>query len=452
MSSITIMSMDYNAASGLSEACGEGARDKIIERRNTIMELVFSRKDMSKAMQAVNRAVGKSAAMPVLANVLISAARDPLWDISGNASDGNGSIYVAATDLEMGIRTRIPGCAVDDGAITLPAQTFASVISALTAEDVKLITSKDRARIRSEKGEYKIVGMSADQFPSLMGEPDQGAQLELTDRSPKEKIHFLSLNSDALGWMIRKTSYAAASDDARLFLNGVHLSTRNDGAEQNGTLIRMAASDGTRLAIASVTSAESLEKDTDAIIPIRAVNQLEKLTAASDVVKMAIQENRIVFDMDDSRVGPRVRGGCDDLGTALVSRLLEGEYPDYEQVIPDQSEITLKVDTGHFLSVARRIAQVADPKLPCVRLEIRETKLKVSASSTYVGDGCEEMDIDHEGSDVGIAINVRYLIDALRAIDTQETLIGINGEAVPMVIKPSQGDHLCVLMPVCLST
>ncbi len=216
-------------------------------------------------------------------------------------------------------------------------------------------------------------------------------------------------------------------------------------------MLRMAATDGTRLAVASTIMDVAIaysptarkEKEIEAIIPFKAVMELEKLSVSSDVMKIGIQENRMVFDAGD---------------TALISTLLEGQYPDYQKIIPDGSLINLKVDTGDLITVVRRISQVSNPKLPCVKLEIEGNRMKVSADNHYVGDGCEEMAVEKEGNDIGITVNVRYLTDALRAIDTQETLIGINGDVKPIVIRPSlhsvrgqasgNGDHLCVLMPV----
>ena len=409
------------------------------------MELVFSRSDMSKAMKMVGRAAGKSTALPVLSNVLISAAQDPLWNVSESSRNERG-IWLAATDLETGIRTRIPGQIIEGGAMGLPARTFARVISALSEDEVKLVTSDGKVRIRCHNGEFKIAGTSADEFPSLMGELNHGVQLELTEGAKDEKeTHFLSLDSDALGWMVRKTSFAASRDDARYFLNGVHLCLKSEG---DGTLVRTAATDGTRLAVAGMMIENPLEKDlgspsarkkkeeVEAIIPNKAVRELERLTRSSDEMKIGLQESRIVFDAGD---------------TILVSKLLEGEYPNYQKVIPDGSGINLKADTGHLLAVIKRISQVSDPKLPCVKLEIAGNRMKVSASSANVGDGCEEMDVEKQGDDIEIAVNVRYLMDALRAIDTQETLIGIDSEVKPIVIRPSLGDHLCVLMPVRIS-
>ena len=416
------------------------------------MELVFSRSDMAVAMKRASRATGRSSGLPVLSNVLI-ATHDPLWSASDSSQNNGNSIYLAATDLEMGVRMKIPGQVIQEGAITLPVKTFASFINALSEDDVKLISTNGRAKMCSEKGQFSITGASADQFPSLIGQVSQDAQMELTEQPKDEKeTHFLSLAPDALKWMIRKVSFAASRDDGRYFLNGVHFSL---SPAEDKTLLRMAATDGTRLAVASMVM-EDLgspsarkekegEKEVEAIIPNKAVRELEKLAVSADAMKIGLQDNRMVFDAGD---------------TALVSKLVEGEYPNYQQVIPENSVINLKADTGELITVIRRISQVSNPKLPCLKLEISGNRMKVSAESPYVGDGSEEMDIDKEGDDVGIAVNVRYLMDALRAVDTQETLVDIDSELKPIVIRPSfrsdqgqaSGEHLCVLMPVRLST
>jgi len=422
------------------------------------MELVFSRKDMDRAMKMVSRVAGKPAILPVLSHVLISAGRDRSsrmrgWDMSEGLNGDR--IYVAATDLEMSIRTGIPGQIMEGGAIAIPARTFASVINALVEEEVKLIASGDKARICCDKGEFKMVGMSVHEFPSLIAGTDGDMQLELAaGTEEKQETHLFSLSADALGWMIRKTAFAASKDNARYFLNGVHLSLKPGGGV---ILARMAATDGARLAVASVTVEEEvLEREVEAIITSKAVRELERLSTSSDVVGIGLQESRMVFDAGD---------------TVLASTLIEGQYPDYQKAIPDGSRINLKADTGHLLAVIRRISQVSDPRMPCVKLEMTDARLKVSANSVHVGDGCEEMDLgspsarkkketdvgspsarkEKDGDNIVIAVNARYLMDALQAIDTQETLMGIDSEVKPMVIRPSLGNHLCVLMPVRLA-
>ncbi len=398
------------------------------------MDIVFSRRDMDRALRIVVRTAGRSSGLPVLASVLISAVQDPLWDILGATEDGDESIYLAATDLEVGIRIRIPGRVIENGVIAIPAKEFASVISALSQDDVKLTTSGDKARIRCGKGEFGMTGIPAEEFPSLMGRLSHNAQPELIGQpEDKKDIHFLSIEPGVLGTMLRRTSYAASSDERRPFLNGVYLSMRSNGSQDSGIEVQMAATDGVRLAVASATIEGTPGRDTGVIIPSRSVNQLEKLMDRSDAVEVGFQENRMLFCMGD---------------TVLVSALLEGEYPDYSRVIPAESRMCLKVDTSHLLSALKRMAQVADPKLPCVRLEAKGTRLKVSASSAQVGEGSEEMDVEKDGDDIQVALNARYLVEVLNAIDSQETLLWIDSEVKPIVVKPASGEYLCVLMPV----
>jgi len=387
-----------------------------------------------------SRAAGRSSGLPVLSNVLIST-HDPLWSMWDNLQNNGNSIYLAATDLEIGIRIAIPGQVMEQGAITLPVKTFASFINALSEDDVKLVSTNSKARIHSEKGEFSITGASADQFPSLIGEAAVDAQMELTGQQKDEKeTHFLSMAPDILKWMVRKVSFAASRDDGRYFLNGVNFSLSSEGDK---ALLRMAATDGTRLAVASIVIDEPLKKEVEAIIPNKAVKELEKLAVSSDAVKISLQENRIIFEAGD---------------TALVSKLVEGEYPDYQQVIPAENGVNLKADTEHLTTVVRRISQVSNPKLPYIKLEIAGNRMKVLADSPHVGDACEEMDVEKEGDDIRIAVNVHYIMDALRAIDTQKALVDIDSELKPIVIRPSpgfdqeqaSGEHLCVLMPVRL--
>jgi DNA polymerase-3 subunit beta len=398
------------------------------------MELVFSRRDMTKAMGIVSRTAGRSSGLPVLASVLISAARDPLWDILGATGDENESIYLAATDLEVGIRTSIPGGVIENGGIALPAKEFASVISALSQDDVELTTSGDKAMISCGKGEFRMSGIPAEEFPSLMGKLNREEQPELIGQPEDRKdIQFLSIEPGVLGTMLRRTSYAASRDERRPILNGVYLSMRNNGSQGSEMQVQMAATDGVRLAVASAAIEGTPGKDTGVIISSRSVSQLEKLMDRSDAVKVGFQGNRMLFCMG---------------GTVLVSALLEGEYPDYSRVIPAESRICLKVDTSHLLSALRRMVQVADAKLPCVRLEAKGSRLKVSASSAQVGEGNEEMDVEKDGDDIQITLNARYLMEALNAIDSQETLLWIDSEIKPIVVKPASGEYLCVLMPV----
>jgi len=192
----------------------------------------------------------------------------------------------------------------------------------------------------------------------------------------KKETYLFSLSADVLGWMIGKTAFAASRNEDRYFLNGVYLSLRkrNGASEGSKTLVKMAATDGVRLAVASTMTEEATPEDVEGegvIIPNRAVSELRKLAEGSGTIKVCLHGNRISFEI------PAYAG----TNTTLVSVLIEEDYPDYGRAIPEKTSINLKVDTGRLLSATRRMAQVANPKQPYVKLEAKGARLRVSARS-----------------------------------------------------------------------
>jgi DNA polymerase-3 subunit beta len=245
------------------------------------------------------------------------------------------------------------------------------------------------------------------------------------------------MDSEVLASMVQRTSFAVSRDEMRYFLNGVYLSLRNDDEEDaSGCLVTMAATDGARLAVASSKAEGRSEEDGGVIIPIKAAAQLRSMLPRSDVVRIGIHDSRIAFDMGD---------------IILVSRLIEGEYPDYERVIPERNSIKLTVDTQRLLSAAKRVATMADPKMPGVKMEAIGDILKMSSSTPEFGEAYEEMPIKKEGDDIGIGLNARYLMDALKAIQSEKVILGIDMPLKPVLVKPAvDNDCLHVLMPMRL--
>ena len=400
------------------------------------MELIFGKEDVAEAMKAVSKAVGKSP-IPILTNVLISAAYDPLPDLLKATQETDNGIYLAATDLEIGIRASVPGQVIEGGAIALPAREFASIVRETSHKDMRLVTKPDgKARIECGSAQFRIAGLPADEFPSLIPASDSETQPELMGNA-KDKVEppSISIDSGRLASMIGMTSFAASRDEMRHFLNGIHLSLRNDNeGSESGCLVTMAATDGTRLAVATARAEGKAEEDRGVIIPIKAAAQLRNMLPGSDAVKISIHDSRIAFEAGD---------------TILVSRLIEGEYPDYAKVIPEESGIKLTIDTQRLLSVCKRVATMANPKLPGVKIEATGEILKMSSSTPEYGEAYEEMQIRKEGDDVEVALNVRYLMDALRVIQTEEMIVGIEAPLKPMLIKPvCDNGYLYVLMPM----
>jgi DNA polymerase III subunit beta len=379
------------------------------------MELTFRKEEMMAQIKIVNIAVSNNH-IPILSNLLISTTYDPLAGLMGPGTDGK--IYLAGTDLEIGIRASITGQVTDGGSITIPAKKFAAMIKEMPDSEVHLVTMpEDKISITCGSAKFKIAGLPADEFPPLIDEKDNN-----------KKLSFVSMDSNALLMMIQQTSFAASREETRHFLNGVHMSLKEKQ-------VKMAATDGKRLAVATA-NLDSPTEEKQGIIPTKAVERLKDILISTVIVKICLDNNRVIFDMGD---------------ITLVSRLIEGEYPDYEKVIPVENGIRLTMDTQRLLSIIKRIGTMANPKTPGLTMETTGDVLKVKASTLEYGEGYEETQIKKEGDDISIGLNAQYLMDILKATDRDEVVFSMSDPLKPILMKPVGNDgYVCVIMPMRL--
>jgi DNA polymerase-3 subunit beta len=233
--------------------------------------------------------------------------------------------------------------------------------------------------------------------------------------------------------MIQKTVFAVSTEETRHFLNGIYFCVDSES-------IKMVATDGKRLAVAIQKQTEAVEKEISVIIPTKAVNNILRTFTDSEDVKIALLENQIAFATQNM---------------ILISRLIEGEYPDYRAVMSPamDNEIKLVANTDNLLSVIRRVSLLANPKTPSVRMESKENGLSVSASTPELGEAQEQMEVGIDGGNVEIAFNARYVMDVLRNIESKEVLFKFRDSLSPVLVAPSEEDgqdYMCVIMPMRL--
>jgi len=362
-------------------------------------------------MQIVGNVAASRSTLPILANVLIRTVDD--------------QIQLAATDLEVGVKSVVHGQIVEPGSITVPAKKLTDIVRELPSTTdsgelakVKLATlANDRVEVDCENAKFRIVGLSDEEFPPV---PELGDS-------------FLTMNSNILRRIIQKTVFAVSTEETRHFLNGVYFRVNSDS-------VKMVATDGKRLAVAIQHQSEPVEQEIGVIIPTKAVNNILRTFTNDEDVKIALLENQIVFATQD---------------ITFISRLIEGEYPDYEAVMSPvmSNEIKLIVGTEHLLSVIRRVSLLANPKTPSVRIESTETELSVSASTPELGEAQEQMQVKLEGGSVEIAFNARYVMDVLRNIGAGEALFKFRDSLSPVLVTPVEEDehnYMCVIMPMRL--
>ncbi len=375
------------------------------------MELTFEREDLWEAIQIAGNVAASRNTLPILSNVLIRAVDD--------------RIQLAATDLEVGVKATVRGEIVEAGSITVPAKKLGDIVRELPSTTnsgestkVKLTTlANDRVEINCESARFRIVGLTDEEFPSL----------------PEIGDDFLVVNSSILRHMIQKTSFAVSTEETRHFLNGVYLCINSES-------IKMVATDGRRLAVTTQHQPNSVEKEIGVIIPTKAVNNILRTFTADEDVKIALLENQIAFATED---------------ITLISRLIEGEYPDYEAVMAPamNNEINMVARTEQLLAVIRRVSLLANPKTPSVKMEAKETELSVSASTPELGEAQEQMEVKNSGGSVEIAFNARFVMDVLRNIESDEVLLKLRDSLSPVLVMPQEEDqdqqsYMCVIMPM----
>jgi len=373
------------------------------------MELVFEKEELWEAMQIVGNVAPSRTTFPILANVLIRAEGD--------------QIRLAATDSEVGIKFVVSGEIVEPGSITIPAKKLSDIVRELPSvtdskepAKVKLTTlANDRIEIECEKAKFRIVGLTDEEFPNL---PDLGDD-------------FFTLNSDVLCNMLQKTAFAVSTEETRHFLNGIYFNVADNS-------IKMVATDGKRLAVAIQNETGTGDQEVGVIIPTKAVNNVIRTFTGGQDVNVALLENQIVFASQD---------------ITLISRLIEGEYPDYEAVMAPamSNEVELTVDTQRLLAVIRRVSLLANPKTPSIKIESGEAELSISASTPELGEAQEQMQAKIEGGAVEIAFNARYVMDVLRNIEGSQVLFKFRDSLSPVLVTPLDEDsYKCVIMPMRL--
>ena len=378
-----------------------------------------ARKELFEAVQTVGHAVSGRSALPILSHIMIQA-------------EENG-LRLIATDLELGISCRIPNSEsagiIEGGALTAPARTLTEVLGNLPEKEVAISVDKSHTvHVKCEKSEYKILGLPAEDYPHL---PEV-----------KDNVGF-AIPQAKLREMIRQTRFAVGTDEGRPILTGILMVF-------DGETLKFVATDTHRLAVKTIPIKDGRGSQ-NAIVPARAMNELTRLlTDAEGDVKVTLSGNQVLFELPG------------DAAVQIVSRLIEGQFPNYQRVIPAEHHKRLTIPVQQLQRAVRRASIVARENAHRVIFRTNEGNLILTADSQVVGNAYEEVEATLEGDDVEIAFNARYLMDVLDAVDSDTLHLELSEALKPGVIRPvpappKEGeeadaslipDYLCVLMPM----
>lgn len=356
---------------------------------------------MSEGLSTVTRVVSTTGSLPVLSNVLLETE--------------GGRLKLQATDLETGVTTWVGAKIEEEGAVTVPAKVFSRLVSDLSPGEINLRTEKQNLFLEAEGVESRFNGLSADEFPEIPEFTDDGFELDAAE----------------IAKGIDEVIFAAAKDEGRPVLTGVLF--RSEGKE-----LVMVAVDGFRLAEKKLVFEEELPP-MDFIIPSKTLREISLLLDGdTEKVKMAQvkEENQILFQIKD---------------VMFSSRLLEGDFPNYKEVVPDEFSISVEVDRKEFLKAVRLASLFAEGGANVVRLDIapQDDMLAVSANTQEIGSNKVEVPVQGEGDNAKIAFNAKYLTDCLSALSTEKVSFEMIESLKPGAIRPEDSeDYLHVLMPV----
>ena len=384
------------------------------------MKLQIEKGVLLLGLQRVQGIMDKRSTIPILSNILLEGR-------ASTSDSKHSTLDIVATDLEIGMRGSYPAQIHGDGAIAVSGRKLYDIVRELpdgnidiSVEDGKLL------EIRSGKSFFKIAGFNKEDFPSLP---------EVTEDQ------MLEIESRTFGDMIKKTMFAVADADARHVLNGALLEI--ESAEGQKAKIRMVATDGHRLALCerqlgtelnSVPANATAVPRSQTIIPKKTLYEMRRFLDVNEKIKIGIGEKQISLKGED---------------IFITSRLIDGIYPNYKQVIPKGGDQTIVINRLVFMNVIKRVSVMSREKVKALLIEFTTNNAMLKARDPEIGEAVEDVEIKYEGKGFTIGVNYQYFLDALESMQDENVIIDTQTSLTPCIIKQeTDPDHLCIVMPM----
>lgn len=370
------------------------------------MKITSTKDSLLKGIQVVQNSVSSKSTLPILSHILIDAKK--------------GEIKLTSTDLEIGVSIKIEGEVSEEGAITVPARKFSEIIKELSGQNAIHLSVKKGQTVSIESGKsyFKLMGLSKDDFPQLPDFPNQGAKNTDLVRIPQK----------VLKNMIQLTAFAMSHDESRYVLNGILFSFRDGG-------LKLVATDGRRLALIEKDIDQMGNIKKDVIVPMKTIQELNRDLGEEGEIQFFFKENQLQLNLGQ---------------VTIVSRLIDGEYPNYEQVIPKKIKEELKINTQDFLQATRRASILTSQDSQSVKINILKDRMIITKNSPELGEAREEVEVEYKGAELAIGFNPGFLIDVLKNVEDENIKFGFIDPEKPAVIK--SGDHYTyIVLPMQVS-
>ncbi len=362
------------------------------------MKIKILKQNFLKNIQHVQNIISSKSSLPILSNILIEAEKN--------------KVTLTSTDLDIGVSSTLETEVEEEGAITIPAKRFNDIIKELPDEDIFISTMKNNSMIiKCSKCVFKIIGLPKEEFPKLPEFKDEPSVI---------------IKQNVLKNMISMTHFSMSRDETRYVLNGALFLFK-------GKKLTIVTTDGKRLSLVK----KDVEKDglnKAIIVPSKTIYELNRILGDDGDVRIVFSENQVKFDLKNITV---------------ISRLIEGDFPNYEQVVPKEPQEKIMIQRSQFLDGIRRAALLTTQDSQSVKFEILKNKIIVSKSSPNIGEVREEMDTVYKGHEITVGFNPNYIMDVLKVMPQDEIALEVFGPDKPAVIRIEDW-FLCLALPMQL--
>jgi DNA polymerase III subunit beta len=366
------------------------------------MNFTITRQNLHAGLAAVSASIPSKTTLPVLSNILFEAKEDGIW--------------MSGTDLDVSVRVKVLAEVKEPGNLTAPGKKLQEIARELPDQSVAVSTRGDQIELKCGRSHFKLNGLPAEEFPTLAA-VDFGSGLTV----PGKNLHGL----------IHHTSFAVSTEESRPILNGVLWELR-DGE------MKMVATNGHRLARMGLKVESTGTPSADFIVPPAALGQVQRLFKDEDQIEVARSDNHLGFRA---------------ASTEVYTRLIEGTYPNYEQVIPKDNDKSATIDKKAFESAVRRMAVVASDQTHRIRLKFESGRVHLNVLTPDLGEGHDELEVGYDGSELEIGFNANYLLEVLRYMPSEEVKISFKAPERAATLEPvgdDAMDYLCLVMPLRL--
>ena len=367
------------------------------------MEFRIAAEELAKALHRAQGIAERKTTIPILANVLIEAKKT--------------GVSLTAFDLDIGLVSEHPAEVIREGAITLASKHLFDIVRSMPESQVTMtLGSGSAVEIACGSARFRLLGMPAEEYPALPKE---------------EKSSLTRIQGRTLLEMIEKTSFAISTDETRYILNGLFFESSAEGS------VRVVATDGHRLSlVARPMEGSEFKLKRGVIIPRKGLLELRRL------IEEAPDAECFLGFTDTSAVFKKS-------GLSMIMRLIDGQFPDYKEVIPKESERSLKLPRQRLLSTLKRISLLSEAKSNAIKIELTENQLRISSQNPDLGEAHEDLPVEYVGPSVQVGFNARYLVDVLAVISEDEISFEIVDDQSPGVVRPAQDrSFTAVIMPM----